>query len=68
MNTESSVMRWTNPEPVIQSELSEKEKNKHHILRPYAFCMAGDCLADYYCLMAKLQTSEMPLVFLASVL
>ena len=48
MNTESAVMRWMNLEPVIQSELSQKEKNKYHILRPYALCMAGDCLADYY--------------------
>ena len=26
------VLRWINPEPVIQSEVSQKEKNKYHIL------------------------------------
>ena len=26
-------MRWMNLEPVIQSEVSQKEKNKHGILR-----------------------------------
>ena len=25
-------MRWTNLEPIIQSEVSQKEKDKHHIL------------------------------------
>ena len=29
---ESVVMRWTNLEPVIQSEVSQKEKAKYHIL------------------------------------
>ena len=29
---ESVLMRWTNLEPIIQSEVSQKEKNKHHIL------------------------------------
>ena len=29
---ESVVMRWMNLEPVIQSEVSQKEKNKYHIL------------------------------------
>ena len=32
MNTfESVIMRWMNLEPIIQSELSQKEKGKHHI-------------------------------------
>ena len=32
-NTFKSVlMRWMNLEPIIQSEVSEKEKNKNHIL------------------------------------
>ena len=26
---ESVELRWTNPEPVIQSEVSQKEKNKY---------------------------------------
>ena len=29
---ESVLVRWMNIEPVIESELSEKEKNKYHIL------------------------------------
>ena len=28
---ESVVVRWVNLEPVIQSEVSQKEKNKYHI-------------------------------------
>ena len=31
-NTESVLMRWINLEPIIQSEVSQKEKNKYHIL------------------------------------
>ena len=29
---ESVLMRWTNPEPIIQSEVSQKEKDKYCIL------------------------------------
>ena len=29
---ESILMRWMNLEPIIQSEVSKKEKNKYHIL------------------------------------
>ena len=29
---ESILMRWINLEPIIQSEISQKEKNKYHIL------------------------------------
>ena len=29
---ESLVVRWINLESVIQSEVSQKDKNKHHIL------------------------------------
>ena len=29
---ESVLMRWMNPEPIIQSEVSQKEKDKYHIL------------------------------------
>ena len=29
---ESVLLRWMNLEPVIQSEVSQKEKNKYHIL------------------------------------
>ena len=28
---ESVLMKWMNLEPIIQSELSQKEKGKHHI-------------------------------------
>ena len=28
---ESVLMRWTNLEPIIQSEVSQKEKDKYHI-------------------------------------
>ena len=28
----SVLMRWMNLEPIIQSELSQKEKDKYHIL------------------------------------
>ena len=30
--SESVLMRWMNLEPVIQSEVSQKEKDKYHIL------------------------------------
>ena len=29
---ESVLMRWMNQEPIIQSEVSQKEKEKYHIL------------------------------------
>ena len=29
---ESVLMRWMNREPIIQSEVSQKEKDKYHIL------------------------------------
>ena len=29
---ESILVRWMNVEPILQSEVSQKEKNKHHIL------------------------------------
>ena len=29
---ESVLMRWKNLEPIIQSEVSQKEKDKYHIL------------------------------------
>ena len=29
---ESVLMRWMNLEPIMQSEVSQKEKNKYHIL------------------------------------
>ena len=32
---ESVLMRWMNLEPIIQSEVSQKEKDKYHILTEY---------------------------------
>ena len=29
---ESVLMRWMNLEPIIQSEVSQKEKDKYHVL------------------------------------
>ena len=29
---ESVLMRWMNLEPIIKNEVSQKEKDKHHIL------------------------------------
>ena len=29
---DSVLMRWVNLEPIIQSEVSQKEKNKYHLL------------------------------------
>ena len=31
---ESVLMRWMNLKPIIQNEVSQKEKNKYHILMP----------------------------------
>ena len=31
-NTSESVMRWMNLEPIIQSEVSQKDKNKYCII------------------------------------
>ena len=30
--SESVLMRWTNLEPIVQSEVSQKEEDKYHIL------------------------------------
>jgi len=30
--SETVLMRWMNLEPIIQSEVSQKEREKHHIL------------------------------------
>ena len=32
---ESVLMRWMNLEPIIQSEVSQKEKDKYHITNAY---------------------------------
>ena len=56
MITESVVMRWVKLEPAIQSESSQKEKNKYHIK---AICLLTD---------GQTAALEMPFLFLASVL
>ena len=30
---ESALVRWMNLEPIIQSEISQKEKDKYHMLK-----------------------------------
>ena len=30
---DSALMRWMNLEPIIQSEISQKEKDKYHMLK-----------------------------------
>ena len=30
---ESILMRWMNLEPIIQSEVSQREKDKYHVLK-----------------------------------
>ena len=32
---ESVLMRWMNLEPIIKNEVSQKEKDKHYILKQY---------------------------------
>ena len=32
-DTESSVVMWMDPESATESEVSQKEKNKYHILK-----------------------------------
>ena len=32
---ESILMRWVNLEPIIQSEVSQKEKDKYHVIIHY---------------------------------
>ena len=38
---ESIVVRWMNLEPLIQSEVSQKEKNKYHVLTNIFMHMHG---------------------------
>ena len=41
---ESVLMRWMNLEPIIQSEVSQKEKNKYHISSVQFSSVAQSCL------------------------
>ena len=40
---ESVLMRWMNLEPIIKSEVSQKEKNKYHIRNAYIWNLEGWC-------------------------
>ena len=37
---ESVLMRWMNLEPIIQGEVSQKEKDKYHILK-HIYCQGS---------------------------
>ena len=48
---ESVLMRWMNLEPIIQSEVSQKEKDKYHILMckgVHQGCILSPCLFNFY--------------------
>ena len=38
---ESVLIEWINLEPIIQSEVSQKEKNKYHIRNAYMWNLEG---------------------------
>ena len=42
---ESVLMRWINLEPIIQSEVSQKEKDKYHILM-YIYRIQKNCTEE----------------------
>ena len=45
---ESVLMRWINLEPIIQSEVSQKEKDKYHILM-YIYRIQKNCTEELIC-------------------
>ena len=45
---ESALMRWMKLEPIIQSELSQKEKDKHCILK-YIYVMQKNGAEEFIC-------------------
>ena len=51
-NTSESVMRQMNLEPIIQSEISQKEKDKYHILM-HMYGVQKDGTDDPTCRAAK---------------
>ena len=55
---ESVLMRWTNLEPIIQSELSQKEKNKYHILICLSVCVCVYIYLEGWYYWAYLQGSN----------
>ena len=55
---ESVLMKWMNLEPIIQSEVSQKEKNKYHILT-YIYGIQKDGTDEPICKAAmKTQTQR----------
>ena len=48
---ESILMRWMNLEPIIQSEVSQKEKNKYHILT-HIYRLQKDGTEEFICRIA----------------
>ena len=49
---ESVLMRWINLEPIIQNEVSQKEKDKYHILMN-TYGISKDSTDDSTCRPAK---------------
>ena len=45
---ESVAKRWTNLEPIIQSEVSQKEKDKYHILK-HMYGISKDGTEEFIC-------------------
>ena len=45
---ESVLMRWMNLQPIIQSEVSQKEKDKYHILM-YIYRIQKNCTEELIC-------------------
>ena len=48
---ESILMRWMNLEPIIQSKVSQKEKDKYRILTckgVHQGCILSPCLFSFY--------------------
>ena len=45
---ESVLMRWTNLEPIVQSQISQKEKYKYRILS-HPFGMQKDGTDEFIC-------------------
>ena len=45
---ESVLTRWLNLEPILQSEVSQKEKDKYHILM-YVYGIKKDGTEEFIC-------------------
>ena len=58
---ESVLMRWMNVEPIIQSEVSQKEKDKYHILTHIYRIQKNDSEEFIYRSAVKKQTQRIDL-------